>query len=347
MTQAQRQAAATKFGRIVWDGAEVNGGIPNVLSFGSREVRILTPASIAGAYQFGTAAFGAPLSSPGITGQVVDAQDDANAQGPTTTDACTPLTNAAAVAGKIALVERGMCSFARKARTVEDAGAIGIIIYNNLANVNAAPAGMAGDPTVIPPPSITAVSLTRADGLAVLGQVPSGTTAKLSVDFSIRAGADAAGRARMYAPFPVAPGSSISHYDPVAFRNLLMEPAISGDLTHNVKAPYDLTLELLRDVGWFPDADLDGVADGVDCNPNSDLSPTVVIDGCVSGVPNTLFTTGCTISDLITQIAANSRNHGQFVSSIAHLTNELKKAGLITGDQTGAIRRCAARASVP
>ena len=65
MTQAQRQAAAIKFGRVVWDGATVTANVPSVLSFGSPEVRVLTPASIAGAYQFGTAAFGAPLSSPG------------------------------------------------------------------------------------------------------------------------------------------------------------------------------------------------------------------------------------------------------------------------------------------
>ena len=31
-----------------------------------------------------------------------------------------------------------------------------------------------------------------------------------------------------------------------------MEPAINADLTHNVKAPFDLTFELLRDIGWLP-----------------------------------------------------------------------------------------------
>ena len=64
----------------------------------------------------------------------------------------------------------------------------------------------------------------------------------------------------------------MSHYDTVARRNLLMEPAINPDLTHNVKAPDDLTLELFRDIGWFADADLDGVADQTDCNPQSDLT---------------------------------------------------------------------------
>ena len=347
MTQAQRQASATRWGRVVFDGVNVNAGVPSVLSFGSPEVRVLNPAGIAGPYQFGTAAFGPALSNPGVTAQVIDAQDAANVTGPTTTDGCTAFTNAAAVAGKIALIERGTCGFAVKARNATNAGALGVLIYNNAANVNAAPPGMADDGINGVFVTIPTVSLTRADGLAILGQVATPTNAKLSVDLSIRAGADSLGRARLYAPFPVAPGSSISHYDTVAFKNLLMEPAINGDLTHNVKAPDDLTLELLRDVGWFADADLDGSPDNVDCEPHSNFAPTVVIGGCDSGVTNFFFTSGCTLSDLIAHIAANSSNHGQFVSGVADLTNQLKKAGLITGAQKGSIQSCAGGASIP
>ena len=66
-----------------------------------------------------------------------------------------------------------------------------------------------------------------------------------------------------------------------------MEPAINPDLTHNVKAPFDLTWELLHDVGWtFPDADGDTFADDEDCNANSDVRPTIIIDGIDTGVPN-------------------------------------------------------------
>ena len=42
-----------------------------------------------------------------------------------------------------------------------------------------------------------------------------------------------------------------------------MEPAINPDLTHNLKAPDDLTLEQMRDVGWFKDANVDGIPDDV------------------------------------------------------------------------------------
>ena len=345
MTQAERAASAVRYGRVVWDGANVNAGVPNVLSFGSPEFRVLTPATIAGPYQFGTAAFGTPitaLASP-VTGDVVAAIDPADAAGPATTDGCSPFTNAAAVSGKIALIERGTCGFVVKAKNAQDAGAVGAIIYNNAANAAAGPPGMAGvDPTVI----IPTVSLSRTDGLSIVGQLPN-VTAFIGKDLSIRAGADAVGKARLFMPNPVQGGSSGSHYDSIAFRNLLMEPAINPDLTHSVKAPEDLTLELLRDIGWFPDADLDGVADGNDCSPNSDLRTTVNVGSCDSGVPNTLFSNGCTISDLIQQIGASSRNHGAFVSGVARLTGQLTRSGLITDAQKDAILSCAAGASIP
>ncbi len=44
--------------------------------------------------------------------------------------ACTAVTNGAALAGKIALVDRGTCSFAAKAAAVQAAGAIGVIFRN-------------------------------------------------------------------------------------------------------------------------------------------------------------------------------------------------------------------------
>ena len=97
-------------------------------------------------------------------------------------------------------------------------------------------------------------------------------------------------------------------------------------------------------VGRFPDADNDGVVDDEDCNPNSNLTPTVVIGGNNSGVPNTLFANGCTISDVIAQIAASSTNHGEFVSGIADYTNSLARSGIITGKQKGAIQSAAAKA---
>lgn len=95
------------------------------------------------------------------------------------------------------------------------------------------------------------------------------------------------------------------------------------------------------------DGDSDGVPDDTDACPSSDLAPTIVIDGCDSGVGNLLQTDGCTLSDLIGQIAAAASNHGDFVSGVAHLTNEWKQGGLISGSEKGAIQSCAAQANIP
>lgn len=346
MTNAQRAASAFRWGRVVWDGPAVTAAVPGVLSLGSVEVRVTNPPAIAGSRQFGTAAFGPPVNNTtNVSGNIVPAVDIINALGPTTTDGCSPFTNAAAVSGNIALIERGGCGFAVKARNATDAGAVGVIIYQNAANAAAAPPGMADDGINGAFVTIPTVSVTRGDGLEIVAaSSPAGFIGLLP---GTRAGADDAGRARLYAPFPVALGSSISHYDTAHGPNQLMEPFISGDLTHSVTTPQDMTLPLLRDVGWFPDADLDGVPTDADCDDTSDFSPTVVIGGCDTGVPNVLFTDGCTLSDKIQAIGAGASNHGQFVSGVAHFTNALKKAGIITGAQKDAIQGCAGGASIP
>jgi hypothetical protein len=93
-----------------------------------------------------------------------------------------------------------------------------------------------------------------------------------------------------------------------------------------------------RDIPQVQDADGDGIPDNQDKCQNSDLSPTVVIDHRDSGVPNTLISGGCTISDLIIVSADGVSNHGQFVSRVAQLLNHLHKTGIITGQQKDALR---------
>ncbi|HEV2833995.1 MAG TPA: hypothetical protein VGW58_01695 [Pyrinomonadaceae bacterium] len=73
----------------------------------------------------------------------------------------------------------------------------------------------------------------------------------------------------------------------------------------------------------------------------------VLIDGCDSGVPNTVVPGGLTISDLVADCAEEATNHGQFVSCIAHVANDLKKKGIINGQQKSALQGCAAQAGNP
>jgi hypothetical protein len=199
------------------------------------------------------------------------------------------------------------------------------------------PAGLGGvDPTI----TISSVRVTLPDGNAIKAALALGTVnVTLGVNLAVRAGANPAGRALLNAPNPVVTGSSISHWDPIAFPNLLMEPSINSDLTHGV----DLTRQEMIDIGWFSDAD--GVPDGRDECIGSSSAATVIVDGCNSGVGNTVFATGCRISDQINDCAVGAANHGAFVSCVANLTNSLKNQGVISGNQKGAIQSCAARAS--
>ena len=118
-----------------------------------------------------------------------------------------------------------------------------------------------------------------------------------------------------------------------------MEPAINPDLTHNVKAPFDMTWELLHDVGWtFPDADGDTFPDDEDCNVASDVRPTIILNGRETLVPNLGLGSGCTMTDAIVAAKAASTSHAAFVSAVAALTNTWKAAGLITTAQKATIQ---------
>lgn len=55
--------------------------------------------------------------------------------------ACEPVQNAAQLAGRIALVDRGICFFIDKVKALQAAGAIGVIVVNH---VDGPPVGMAG-----------------------------------------------------------------------------------------------------------------------------------------------------------------------------------------------------------
>ena len=332
MTNAERAASVLDTNHVIWTGINVTAAAPHVLSPGTPLVTVNVPAAL-GTFRVGTATFGPVLAAPGITGDVVVAQDPANAAGPSTTDGCSAITNN--LTGKIALLDRGTCGFVVKVKNAQDAGAIAVLIADNVAG--SPPAGMSGvDPTI----TIPSVRISLANGNAIKAALGSGTVnATMGVNLAVRAGANPAGQALLNAPNPVVLGSSISHWDPIAFPNLLMEPAINADLTHSV----DLTRQEMIDIGWFSDGD--GVPDGVDQCIGSSRDANVTIDGCNSGVPNTTFPTGCRISDQINDCAVGAKNHGAFVSCVAHLTDTLKANGTISSSQKGAIQSCAAHAS--
>jgi len=235
---AQRVASAVSCGKLAWDGPYVVTGAPSRL--GPKQVlRITAPVGIAGDYNVGNASFGPALSSPGVSGDVVLAIDPVAP----VNDGCeTPFVNAAALVGKIALIDRGVCGFVIKVKNAQDAGAIGVLIADNVAGCP--PPGLGGaDPTI----TIPSVRISQADGNLIKANLGLGVTVTLGVDNSQMAGADASGRVLVYTPNPFQGGSSVSHWDVSAEPNLLMEPAINNNLSSDV----DLTLNEMADIGWL------------------------------------------------------------------------------------------------
>ena len=243
MTPAERVASAVNTGSVTFDGSAVRASVDRFL--GPQSVlHVDAPAAIAGDFAFGTADFGADAGTASVSGQVVQAIDAADGVGPATTDGCSAISNAAEVDGRIALVDRGDCLFVEKAANVQAAGAIAMIVADNVFGL--APPGMAGeDPGV----TIPCISVTQAAGASLEANLDAGVFVRMGADPRRLAGAGALGRPLLYAPNPTEPGSSISHWDTSASPNLLMEPNLSSDLPHEV----DLTLPLLRDIGWRSD----------------------------------------------------------------------------------------------
>ena len=250
-TEAQRQASAISIDRLVWTGSNVQAAVPLVLRQGLPGVGISGPAAgaLAGTQLLaGEASFGATLTGGGLSGEVMPVVTPTGGG-----SACGPLTasDARAVSGKIALVDRGVCGFTVKVKNAQNAGAIGVLIADNVAG--SPPPGLGGaDPTV----TIPAVRITQADGNALKTQLQrrsrtsSGVFARIGLFGTQIAGADALGRMLMFAPNPFQGGSSVSHFDTTASRNQLMEPSINSDLTQSVSPPIDLTFPLFQDIGW-------------------------------------------------------------------------------------------------
>ena len=146
--------------RVISTAASVDDGLPG------SGIRVNAPGGLAGKYAAGRGTFGPPAPPGGLTGDVVLALDPADGAGPLTTDACSPLTNAAAIAGNIALVDRGTCGFAVKVEFAQAAGAIGVVV----ANSNAGNFGdMGGTSAIVVIPSVL---VTFADGNAFKGAIP-------------------------------------------------------------------------------------------------------------------------------------------------------------------------------
>ncbi|HEY6327882.1 MAG TPA: S8 family serine peptidase, partial [Blastocatellia bacterium] len=106
-------SAPSNAGRAISVAASIDNRLPGGV------VEVNSPGAIAGNYAAAGAAFGGSAPNPsGQTGNVVLVQSGSG----TPSQGCSAFTNAAAVAGNIALIDRGTCSFQAKVANAQAAG---------------------------------------------------------------------------------------------------------------------------------------------------------------------------------------------------------------------------------
>ncbi len=105
----------------------------NLCSLYTRGAVQLEVSAPVGICEAAPAAFGPTITAAGFTDTVVVALDPADPAGPTVNDGCTAYTNAGAVNGNFAYVDRGGCTFQIKLNQAMAAGATGIIVGHNAA----------------------------------------------------------------------------------------------------------------------------------------------------------------------------------------------------------------------
>jgi extracellular elastinolytic metalloproteinase len=135
---------------------------------GTHTVRVHAPLSIVGDYLAQGAEFGPALNTTGVTGDLVLVNDGAG----TATDGCEAISGS--LAGKIALMDRGTCSFTVKVKNAQNAGASAAVIANNQGDTIITMGGT--DSTI----TIGSVFVGQADGQTLRSVAGVNATVKLS-----------------------------------------------------------------------------------------------------------------------------------------------------------------------
>lgn len=147
-------------------GTPSDGGNPRMQMFlwsppTTTAFSVNSPNNIADDYDAIVASFGNQNFS--LSGDLVLVED-----GSGTNEACDPITNAAAINGNIALIDRGNCQFGTKVLAAENAGAIAVLICNNVstAPISMAP-GVDGSSVTIP-----SVMISQGDCATIRAEIP-------------------------------------------------------------------------------------------------------------------------------------------------------------------------------
>jgi MYXO-CTERM domain-containing protein len=250
MSATDRATSARDFHQLLWGGAKVTAAAKAQLTSGMPELALggssqdLDPTIV-------VANFSAPLTDQPVEGSLS-----------TVADGCGSLPS---LTGRVAFIEAGgTCTDFAKTLAVQSQGAVAAILVGTQTGfVPVQPVAADGeDKSKITIPS---VAVNQADADAIRKALPpsasedggAGLTARLWANPDRGIGTSKGGQVYLDATDPVKPGSTATHWDPVAQPLLLMQPGYA-QTNHEL----DLTLPLMQDIGWG--------SCGANCGPSQD-----------------------------------------------------------------------------
>lgn len=253
MTPAQRAESAVSYQAVAFNGASVQKAVPRILRRGVPVLSVMEPAAMRSSYPAAPATFGPSLDISNVMfAQMAYERDDGGSY-----TGCKTYP-AGIFSGKVALIDRGLCSFVNKVRHAQNAGAIAVVI----ADIESGPlTALNGESDLVTIPSVR-VSKEVGDVLRSVAKSQP-LMGALGTDPEQRLGADEQHRPLVYTPPALEIGSSVSHFDTWSNPDLHMEPFVGGEVGDSL----DLTLPLMRDLGWATDEDRDGIPDSDDNCP--------------------------------------------------------------------------------
>ena len=240
MNDSGRVTSATNDPFVVWFGPYSNtaaDGVNDYIASGKQNFTIAGTS-----YPALKADFSSSISDDGFTGELVLVNDGINI----TSDAAEVIINTTELSGKIALVDRGLVRFDLKVSRAQDAGALAVVIANDVeGDAIFPPSGESTDPVPV-------IFVSENSGINLKALLSTGNPVSVTLFTSLltvnegESATEFQTNIRLHAPATLEPGSSVSHWSEDASPNLLMEPSINSGLNENL----DLSPLLMKDIGW-------------------------------------------------------------------------------------------------
>lgn len=240
MNNSGRVTSATNDPFVVWLGPYSNNaadGVNDYIASGKQNFIMAGtsfPAQLAN--------FSSNISENGFTGNLALVNDGVDI----TSDAAEVIINTTELSGKIALVDRGLVNFDLKVSRAQDAGALAVVIANNVGgDALITPSGESTDPVPV-------IFVSENSGTNLKALLSSGNPVNVTLFTSLLTVTEGGPATefqtniRLHAPATLEPGSSASHWSADASPDLLMEPSINSGLNENL----DLSPLLMKDIGW-------------------------------------------------------------------------------------------------